>query len=196
MAPPASAYAPTRRPFRVAIRENHMALEPDVKLEHARWLLDRSDHLRSSYANRAALVLGIDAGVLGALFAVLGLARPRLSVLVSCLLATALVFTFSSVVFAFLASSSLRSSARAATKADSERRLFLSPSDTFSEVGPSLQTSSLDSKPLLRTISSETCCLNSTLLFSSNINATNISKYPSRHYLELWELSLFLPWLY
>jgi len=113
-----------------------MDLEPDVRLEHARWLLDRSDHLRSSYANRAALVLGIDAGVLGALFAVLGLARPRLTVLVSCLLAAALLFTFSSVVFAFLASSSLRSSARAATKADSERRLFLSPSDTFGEVGP------------------------------------------------------------
>jgi hypothetical protein len=112
-----------------------MTPEPDVRLEHARWLLDRSDHLRSSYANRAALVLGIDAGILGALFAVLGLARPSLADLVAALLATALVFTFTSVIFAFLASSTLRGSSRAATKSDSGRRLFLGADDTFHELG-------------------------------------------------------------
>jgi hypothetical protein len=112
-----------------------MVLEPEKKLEHARWLLDRSDHLRSSYANRAALVLGIDAGILGALFAVLGLTSPRLAGLASWLLATVLVLTFISVICAFLASSSLRSNARAVIKTNPERRLFLSPSDTFGEVG-------------------------------------------------------------
>jgi hypothetical protein len=113
-----------------------MVPESDMKLEHARWLLDPSDHLRSSYANRAALVLGIDAGILGALFAVLGLVNPHFTGLARVLLPLALTLTSISVVYAFLASSSLRSKRRTIAKEDSGKRLFLSPTNTFGEEAP------------------------------------------------------------
>jgi hypothetical protein len=113
-----------------------MVPESDMKLEHARWLLDRSDHLRSSYANRAALVLGIDTGILGALFAVLGLVKPNFTGLARALTPLALMLTSISVVYAFLASSSLRSKRRTVDKEDSGKRLFLSPKNTFGEEAP------------------------------------------------------------
>src|SRR4051794_32506605 len=114
-----------------------MMSEPDMRLEHARWLLDRSDHLRSSYANRAALVLGIDAGILGALFAVLGLAGPHFTGLPGVLLLLVLGLTSTSIVYAFLASSSLNTKRRKLTKEDSDKRLFLSPTNSFGEGVPS-----------------------------------------------------------
>jgi hypothetical protein len=113
-----------------------MMSEPDMRLEHARWLLDRSDRLRSSYASRAALVLGIDTGILGALFAVLGLAGLHFTSLAGVLLLLVLAFTSASIVYAFLASSSLNIKSRKLTKEDSDKRLFLSPTNSFGEGVP------------------------------------------------------------
>jgi hypothetical protein len=117
-----------------------MAPETEKKLEHARWLLDRSDHLRSSYANRAALVLGIDAGILGALFAVLGLTNPPFMSSTGVLLAAALLLTSASVVYAFLASSNLRTRRRRIFEVDSDKRQFLNPTNTFGDEEPDFKT--------------------------------------------------------
>lgn len=102
------------------------------KLDHARWLLERSDHLRASYATRAALVLGIDAVAIASLFASLATqwSANRVYAIASCLI---LCCVLASVWCALLASGTVFSpnARKAAHSPDIGMRRYLSPTDTF-----------------------------------------------------------------
>ena len=104
-------------------------------IEELKWLISRSDTLRSSYSNRAALVLATDTLILGIVFVILDKEhlQPEFYLLVA--LALCLVLALSSVVFAFLAVGTLGRSARDVTGSDAPPRFFLSPRETFVEIG-------------------------------------------------------------
>lgn len=102
------------------------------QVELAKWLLLRSDHLRSSYANRALLILTADAMLVASLFVLLQASRSALDCLAALGLATVLILVALSIAYAFFATGTLRENSRKETGCDGPARLFLSPADSES----------------------------------------------------------------
>ena len=113
--------------------------ERDDKLTRAelvRWLIDRNDSLRSSYSNRALLVLTVDTFAIG-VFVLLAerfdLHFRGLSILVWVVIFAAAVVATLSIYHAFRASVSFKRS-RAAFPYRGKNRIYVHPTETFKEL--------------------------------------------------------------
>lgn len=112
-------------------------MEEKERIELLKWLITRSDSLRSSYSNRAALILSADAIILAIFVFLLEKILSQatgvlgLSVIVLSLLSLACMSV--SLVLAITISASIRGS-RKATGFRGAARFFLSPPETFEEL--------------------------------------------------------------
>jgi len=112
-------------------------MEENERIEVLKWLITRSDSLRSSYSNRAALILSADAIILAIFVFLLEKTLSQatgvlgFSIIVLSLLALACMSV--SLVLAITASASIWGSRRA-TGFRGEARIFLSPPETFEEL--------------------------------------------------------------
>jgi hypothetical protein len=113
-------------------------MEAKEEVELLQWLIVRSDNRRSSYGNRAALILSADAIILAAVVFLLDRSisqpgsLPRMLVLIPAF--AALGFMFVSLVFALCATTSLGRNSRSATRFKGPPRHFLNPGETFADL--------------------------------------------------------------
>jgi hypothetical protein len=109
-------------------------MEEKDRIELLRWLIGRSDTMRATYSNRAALILSADAIILAAIVFLLdknlGQATGTLKVLITIFAVLSLVLMLVSLVQAFTASIT-RTSSKKATGFQGPNRIFLNPSETF-----------------------------------------------------------------
>jgi hypothetical protein len=96
------------------------------RLELLRWLIDRSDRLRSSYSSRASLILSADALVVATLAFLLDKVRVNHPnrIYISGLIAVSLGAMLASFVLAFMASASFWRDTSHATKFHEKRYFF------------------------------------------------------------------------
>jgi hypothetical protein len=113
-------------------------MENKDRLEMLRWLIERGDTLRASYANRASIILSADALLLATIVflsdKVLGqVNHPRRSSL-SVFIIISVLSMCSSFILAMFASASLRWSSRKDTKFKGPMRYFYNATDTFKDL--------------------------------------------------------------
>ncbi len=107
-------------------------MEDKDRIELLRWLIGRSDAMRATYSNRAALILSADAIILAAIVFLLdkNVGQGVLKVSIIIFSVSSLVLMLVSLWQAFTASIT-RISSKKATGFQGPDRIFLNPSDTF-----------------------------------------------------------------
>jgi hypothetical protein len=112
-----------------------MAITEQIHL--LQWLIERTDRMRATYSNRAALTLSADAIILAAIvFLLKNSAAPSpgwVRVLIILFALLSLVAMTISLCLAIAASITLRRSSRVATRFQGERRSFLNPAETLDQ---------------------------------------------------------------
>jgi hypothetical protein len=109
-------------------------MEEKDQIELVQWLIGRSDAMRASYSSRAALILSADAIILAAIVFLLdknlGQSAGILRISITVFALASLVLMLISLIHAFNASISRKSSSEA-TNYQGPGRVFLNPGDTF-----------------------------------------------------------------
>lgn len=111
-------------------------MELRERIELIRWLLERTDALRATYSNRAALTLSADAIVLAAIVFIADKNAkappgPLQQSIMVCAILSLLCMTIS-LFLAMAATVTLRRNSRVATRFQGCERCFLNPNETFS----------------------------------------------------------------
>lgn len=112
-------------------------MEEKEHIELLKWLIERSDKMRLSYANRATLILSADAFILAAIVFLidknLGQLNSVWKILIIISSMVSLVFMLVSFIYAFNACIA-RKRSRETTEFKGSNRIFLNPGDTFEEL--------------------------------------------------------------